>query len=166
MDKKSILAIILVVIVIAVSMIVQNAIINKSEKVTMPEEALAATDAERAEQEALIAELTPQTNSAMQSTGTSSNTEKFVYETDLFSITFDPVGASVSSMMMKEHADADGERVDLIFKGEGHNAFLLYWGDDLSQPLLDVFAYRIEGKKVIFTNSYKDSKSRLGRSKT
>ena len=160
MDKKSILAIILVVIVIAVSMIVQNAIFNKTEKVTMPEEALAAADAERTEQEAIIAELTPQTNSAMQSTGTNRNTEKFVYETNLFTITFDPVGASVSSMMMKEHADAYGEKVDLVFRGEGHNAFLLYWGNDLSQPVLDVFAYRIEGKKVIFTNTYKDSKGK------
>ena len=47
MDKKSILAVILVVIVIAVSMILQTTVFNRTEKVTMPEEALAAADAER-----------------------------------------------------------------------------------------------------------------------
>ena len=159
MDKKSILAVILVVIVIAVSMILQTTVFNRTEKVTMPEEALAAADAEREAQAAIIAELTPQTNSAMNSVGNNKNTEKFTFETDLFTITFDPVGASISSMMMKEHADAYGEKVDLIFRGENdHNAFLLYWGSNLDNPVLDTFAYTISGKKVIFTNDYTDTK--------
>ena len=159
MDKKSILAVILVVLVIAVSLILQTTVFNRTEKVTMPEEALAAADAEREAQAAIIAELTPQTNSAMNSVGNNKNTGKFTFETDLFTITFDPVGASISSIMMKEHADAYGEKVDLIFRGENdHNAFLLYWGSDIENPVLDTFAYTVSGKKVIFTNDYTDTK--------
>ena len=157
MDKKSILAVILVVIVITVSMVLQATVFNRTERVTMPEEALAQADADLAAYDAMVAELTPQTNYAMSSVGNNKNTEKFTFETDLFTITFDPVGASISSIMMKEHADAYGENVDLIFKGENdHNAFLLYWGNDLTKPVLDTFAYTVAGQKVIFTNDYTD----------
>lgn len=81
----------------------------------------------------------------------------FDLETDLFKITFDTKGASISSMMLKEHSNADGRPVDIIFRGEKDpNAFLLYWADDVTSPILDNFSYSVEGKKVIFRNTYKD----------
>lgn len=94
-------------------------------------------------------------NSYCKATVDSAKAETFKYETDLFEIVFDTKGASIKSLTMKEHANADGEHVDLIFKGkDDHNAFLTYWGDDLTQPIDDIFVYEVAGDKVIFKKSY------------
>lgn len=79
----------------------------------------------------------------------------FKYETDYFNITFDTEGASIKSMMLKNHANADGQYVDIVFKGESdNNAFLLYWEDDTEHPVKDAFNYEIAGKKVIFRKTF------------
>ena len=158
MDKKTILAIVLTIVVIVASMIIQvNFFSNPSNAEatsTTQTEAQTPTSTESTTQPAA------ETQKAIAAVTTAKNTSKdeFKFETNLFDITFDPVGASISSLMMKEHSDADGTQVDLVFKGEGdNNAFLLYWGDDVSTPILDAYGYTIDGQKVIFTNDYKDS---------
>lgn len=79
----------------------------------------------------------------------------FSYETDYFNIIFDTNGASIRSMMLKKHANADGQLVDIVFKGDNdNNAFLLYWGDDVKSPVKDAFSYKIDGKKVIFRKTF------------
>jgi len=82
----------------------------------------------------------------------------FKYETEYFDITFDTEGASISSMMLKNHANADGQYVNIVFKGEGdNNAFLLYWGDSTENAVKDAFSYTIDGNKVIFRKTFKKS---------
>ncbi len=160
MDKKTILAVVLVVIVITISMTIQSMFFSPQ-----PAETTATTTTEAtytAEEKQVTAETTQTVNSenisAVVASTNNNSTEKFMFETNLYQITFDPVGASISSLMLKEHEAADGERVDMIFKGEtDNNAFLLYWGDDTKNPILDAFAYTIDGQKVIFSNSYKDA---------
>ena len=150
MDKKTVLAIVLSVIVISVSMTIQSTFFTPVEtydSTTTSQEY--GTEQEQVSAVELIKSATD--NSKL-------STEKFEYETNLYTITFDPVGASIESLVMKEHANADGEHVNLIFKGEeDDNAFLLYWGDDIKNPILDTFAYKVDGKKVIFSNSYTDA---------
>ncbi len=161
MDKRTILAIVLITIVIIGSMVIQATFFSDTSTTAgtaaateVPvsdsgDSATAETTSATAEAETVIAAI---------SSSKVTSTETFKYETNLFDITFDPIGASISSLMMKEHADADGTQVDLVFKGdEDNNAFLMYWGDDLSSPILDAFAYVVDGNKVIFTNDYKDS---------
>ena len=146
MDGKSILAVVLCVVVIFVSMFIQTAFFTDTTTTTPTEQTQTSEIA--TEQE---------TSHVITPVADSNSTDTFVYETDIFEITFDPVGASVKSMIMKDHANADGQHVDLVFKGEGdHNAFLMYWGDDLNTPILDTYAYTIEGSKIIFTHDYKD----------
>lgn len=148
MDGKTILAVILTVVVITVSMVIQT---NNSYKKDAA--AAAALEAEYSNQEESVdqKEVIP----LMKPASDKNSAERFTYETDLYTIEFDPVGASVSALTMKEHADADGEKVQLVFKGENdHNAFLLYWEDDLAYPILDTFAYKIEGDKVVFSHDY------------
>ncbi|MCQ2398244.1 MAG: membrane protein insertase YidC [Sphaerochaetaceae bacterium] len=87
-----------------------------------------------------------------------SKREKFEFKTDVMTVTFDTEGASVSSMLLtdfrKEPAYPEGAEV--VFRGKNDsNAFLTYWGDSTGSPVNDVFDYRIEGKKVIFTNRYR-----------
>ena len=153
MDKRTILAIVLVVIVITVSMVIQTTLFSGNSTQTA---AAATSAAETTESAASAASaLSKSEVKDIVAKSTNNSKEKFTYETDLYEITFDPVGASISSLMMKEHADADGNHVDIVFKGDdGNNAFLMYWGDDLGNPILDTFSYTVQGKKVIFSNTY------------
>ena len=152
MDKRTILAIVLVVIVITVSMVIQTTLFSGNSTQTA---AAATSAAETTEAAASASALSKSEVKDIVAKSTNNSKEKFTYETDLYEITFDPVGASISSLMMKEHADADGNHVDIVFKGDdGNNAFLMYWGDDLGNPILDTFSYTVQGKKVIFSNTY------------
>ena len=155
MDKRTILAIVLVVIVITASMVIQTTLFGGDTTAA----AAATTAGESAQTTAEVVQTEQKPAVKAVDTGNlTRSSEKFTFETDLYEIVFDPVGASISSLMMKEHADADGTHVDLVFNGEnGNNAFLLYWGDDLENPVLDTFAYSVSAGKVIFSNSYTTS---------
>lgn len=146
MDGKSILAVVLCVVVIFVSMFIQTTFFS-TPTTTSDTDTVQTSEGATQQKEAL--EITPVADN--------NSTDTFIYETDVFEITFDPVGASIKSLIMKDHANADGQHVDLIFKGENdHNAFLMYWGDDLTNPILDTYAYVIDGSKIVFTHDYKD----------
>lgn len=152
MDKKTILAIVLTVIVITISMFVQSVFFAPE---TTENTANTTTQTEAQTPVANNATEVKKVDYGAVSKGKNNSSEPFTYETDLYTITFDPSGASISSLIMKEHANADGEHVDLVFRGEGdNNAFLMYWGDDTTTPIVDNFAYTVDGKKVIFTNDY------------
>ena len=152
MDKRTILAIVLVVVVITASMFIQATLFSGNDTQNVTGASATATEETTTE----VSAVTEEKLSAIVSQTSAKSAEKFTLETNLFEISFDPVGASISSLMMKEHADAYGNHVDIIFNGEnGKNAFLMYWGDDLSDPIMDTFAYTVEGLKVTFTNSYK-----------
>jgi len=151
MEKNTIIAVILCVIVISMSMFIQTTFFSTPTSVSS-EEDLSST------------ETTNLHNDVFQITALqdSNSKEKFEYETDIFEITFDPVGASIKSIVMKDHANADGQHVNLIFKGDGdHNAFLTYWGSDLSNPIMDTFSYSIEGSKIVFSHDYEDKKGNI-----
>lgn len=146
MDGKSILAVVLCVVVIFVSMFIQTTFFS-TPTTTSDTDTVQTSEGATQQKESL--EITPVADN--------NSTDTFIYETDVFEITFDPVGASIKSLIMKDHANADGQHVDLIFKGENdHNAFLMYWGDDLTKPILDTYAYVIDGSKIVFTHDYKD----------
>ena len=83
-------------------------------------------------------------------TGTASTREKFSYETDVFIVEFDPVGAAVSSLRLKDHLD-NGQPVEMIFNnGDYPAAFSLYAGDDSTNPIDATFNYRIANVTVDF----------------
>ena len=152
MDGKSILAVVLCVIVIFVGMFVQTTFFSTTTTTT-DTTAQTQTTEETEEQTA---------KTVITALADNNLTDTFTYETDIFEITFDPVGASIKSLIMKDHANADGQHVDLVFKGESdHNAFLMYWGDDLTTPILDTYAYTVDGSKVVFTHDYKDEKGNV-----
>ncbi|MBO7348857.1 MAG: membrane protein insertase YidC, partial [Spirochaetales bacterium] len=157
MEKKTVLAIILITLVLTVSMVIQGTFFTNNTTATATaetEQTQSTPVSEDASQQTAVLER----KAIATSSSATKSLEKFSFETDLYEITFDPVGASIYSMRMREHADADGDHVDLIFKGEsGHNAFLMYWGDDFTNPVLDAFSYTVQGKKVIFSNDYTGS---------
>ena len=78
--------------------------------------------------------------------------QEFTVETEAFSITLDPAGASVSSIRLKNHLESStGEPVELVLRdSSGRNAFLLYPGTGLDDPIEDVFSYEmVEDVNVI-----------------
>lgn len=163
MDKKSLLAVVLVMLVIMITMMIQSNIFggNQNEVSSQDTESTVQENATVAENYAsteVLETAEEEETGIVAVSSTKNSSEKFFFETDFYQIEFDPVGASISSLMLKNHKAADGEQIDMIFKGEnGHNAFLLYWGDDYKNPILDTFSYTVEGKKIIFSNDYKDS---------
>ena len=152
MDKRTILAIVLVVIILTASMVIQATFF--SGDTTASTTAATAEETTQTSAEVAQPEQKP-TVTTVDKGDLNRSSEKFTFETDLYEVVFDPVGASISSLMMKEHADADGNHVDIVFNGEyGNNAFLLYWGDDMANPILDTFAYTVNGNRIIFSNDY------------
>ncbi len=156
MDKKSLLAVVLVMLVIMFTMVYQanrysgnqDTVSTESAEVTVQDNSASAEENVSAEAQQVVEE-----EKGITAVSAQKSSEKFFFETDFYQIEFDPAGASIASLMLKNHKAADGEQIDMIFKGEnGHNAFLLYWGDDYKNPILDVFSYTVEGQKVIFSN--------------
>jgi YidC/Oxa1 family membrane protein insertase len=162
MEKNTIIAVILSVIVITVGMTIQT--------MFYPAQSTTATES--------VEETSPTTDdaalSASQTVVVPSNlaygsqaqgaflpvddqkadAKPFTFSNEVFTITFDPKGASVSSIKLNKHT-TNGEPVELLFKGEsGKNAFLMYAGDDKTNPIDAVFNHTIDGNKVIFTQTF------------
>ena len=163
MEKNTILAIVLSVIVITVGMTLQTMFFS-------PVPAEASPDTTAVEQTVI-----PNTN--LQSASTTyvssslaygsnvegsivpvddsyTNKTKFTYNTDVYSIEFSPEGASVSSIKLLRHTTS-GEPVELLFKGaDDHNAFMMYAGGDKTTPIDAVFHHKIDNNKVVFTKDF------------
>ncbi len=152
MEGKTLLAVVLCVVVLFVSMFIQTTFYSNSTSVSNEEEVVSANVSNTVEKE----------ENKIVALEDSNSKETFKYETNIFEITFDPVGASIKSLVMKDHANADGQHVDLVFKGESdHNAFLTYWGSDLTNPIMDTFSYTVENSRVVFSCDYKDAKGNV-----
>lgn len=154
MDKKSILAIVLCVVVILVgswiSVAKQNNALEAEQQAAVLEEATAADTQKTVVQE------TADWNRSLISGKTETSTEPFHYETDLFDITFDPAGASVSSLKLKKYNE-NGDIIDLLFKGPtDNNAFLMYLGNNTETPITVPFSYQILEDRVVFSQDFTD----------
>lgn len=160
MDKNTIIAIVLSVIVITVAMTIQTTFFAPSPVTTdasLTENVVSANDLSSSP-ELLRASADMAWNSGLPGSfscvGDQSKSQQFEYQTDVFQITFDPTGASVSSIKLKDHLD-DGQPVELLFKGpEDNNAFLMYAGDDRTNPINAVFNYEMRGNEVIFSQTF------------
>ncbi|WP_320129071.1 membrane protein insertase YidC [uncultured Sphaerochaeta sp.] len=165
MDKNTILAIVLSVVVITVGMTIQTSFFTPAPTAS-PQETV-ASDAGQ-EKTTDTVNLSPAKNAmissnlawntdlpgSLVSVGTQGTKSKFVFKTDVFTVEFNPVGASVSSFKLNKHLDK-GEPVELLFKGpKEHDAFLLYAGNDKTNPIDATFRYKINGKKIIFSQDF------------
>lgn len=132
MDRNTIIAIVLSVIVITVGMTIQTAF--------FPPEIPAVAE-EGTVVETIDATLPGESGSSIEATGENPDSTPFTVTAGSYAITFDPKGASVSSIKLTEHLDGE-EPVELIFKdADGENAFMLYVGGDKSQPIDAVFSH-------------------------
>lgn len=143
MDRNTIIAIVLCVVVITVGMTIQTAffappVTNSVE--TIETEIDGSINANNIAIEQKV--------DAFKASGTDGPTNSFIVENETLRITFDPVGGSVSSIKLLMHEE-NNEPVELLFKeADDTNAFMLYYGSDYQSPINDVFDYSIEKKSL------------------
>ena len=153
MDRNTIIAIVLSVIVITVGMGIQTAFFT-------PEMAIPAEEA--AIESAGDGVLPSASGADISPAGTDPDPSPFEVEAGSYIITFDPRGASVSSIKLSEHYD-NGEPVELLFRDpDDENAFMLYAGGNQSDPIDAVFSHTetvsSEGIHIIsFTRDFTSS---------
>ena len=152
MDRNTIIAIILCVIVITVGMTVQQMFAQSSSTTTTETAVTGETVTETAK------------GSVYTAVGKDGSADPFTVTTDSLCVTFDPKGGTISSVHDEEND------VNLLLKEDGdNNAFMLYWGDDKSQAVDDIFDYTtdvkaVSGKsdtitQVTFTRTYREEES-------
>lgn len=96
-----------------------------------------------------------------EETGTEPALDKFHIENDVVDITFNPEGAVVDSVRLKEHK-TDGQPSEFIFKDEDSvGAFMLYAGNDRTNPIDAAFNYNVkelsvEDGKITQVTFYRD----------
>ncbi len=152
MDRNTIIAIILCVIVITVGMTVQQMFAQPSSTT--------------ATETAVTGEAVTETakGSVYTAVGKDGSVDPFTVTTDSLCVTFDPKGGTISSVHDEEND------VNLLLKEEGDsNAFMLYWGDDRTAAVDDIFDYTTEVKtvsgksdsitQVTFTRTYREEES-------
>jgi membrane protein insertase, YidC/Oxa1 family, C-terminal domain len=157
MDRNTIIAVVLSVIVITVGMTLQTVFFAPEVPDTTTVEAIDST-AVAADNASSQGSATPAFAGSFVPIGKDEKASTFIVENEVMSITFDTAGASVSSIKLKDHLD-QGQPVDVLFKTEDmDNAFLLYVGAYPNKPLKEVYAYNIEDKgditRVSFARDY------------
>lgn len=146
MDRNTILAIILSVIVITVGMTVQTVFFPMDT-------AIAETEVQTVEEN--VTSVSSVISSPATPKNTVTDTNPFTVETDAMTVTFDPYGASVSSIKMKKHLDASKEPVEILLTDGGKgNAFLMYRSNDTSAPITDAFSHSIEERGDLILVSF------------
>ncbi len=65
-----------------------------------------------------------------------------VKETDLFALAFTTVGGDLTSVRLKQHHDVDGTEVELVLRPEQHRFFSVSFGGFRTEPVDAVFSFQ------------------------
>lgn len=155
MDRNTIIAIVLSVIVITVGMTINMVFFP-------PEYVDAGTQTTQTVDPASM----PSGGAVITAVGEEGDSQPFTVTTQAFEMTFDPAGASVESIRLFNHRESTtGEPVELLVKdSSGRNAFLLYTDESFSDPVDAVFDYVIDDSddevvSVVFTRDFESDGS-------
>ncbi len=140
MDKKTVLAVILLSILftafLAVGQKTQPQQQSNQSQASLEKEASQANESALREQESIIAQA-----------ANNAQAQKHVAETDLYRIEFSTYGASITSLQLKGYTDKEGP-VEMIQKGaeDDWGAFLMYFAkDNQGKPFYGPFTYQDKG---------------------
>jgi len=145
MDKKTLLAVILSVVIIVGSMIIQN-ILYPTEKTKAPQETMSSAAKPQAEEQKTASAETPaqtaegktvtQNESIPAATGfvepLKENIEKrtISIDTDYFKIDFSNAGGTIKSLKLKRYHNADGKPVEIVLsENSGKYPFSIHFGN-------------------------------------
>lgn len=152
MDKKTLLAIVVAVVVITIGFFIQSRITeNRKQESDVTEaeirEETPEPAAEREVQPGPTAVVSVE-DSDVEPVEPEEDLEKreIVEETELYIITFSTEGGTIRSLKIKNHLEKDGKPVDMIYRGEsGMDAFELHFGRPDVQPVDALFQYKQVG---------------------
>ena len=131
MDRNTIIAVILCVIVITVGMAYQQTLLSNE---------FVETETTEVTENIPVPVLA---SSSFSPLGTDGDSSTFNISSESLDITFNPKGGTIESIYDKTND------VNLILTEDGdNNAFMLYWGKDKSSPIDDVFDYSVETKEI------------------
>ena len=169
MDKNTVLAIVLSVVVIVAGLTIQTTFfppepVPHVQNVSTGQVVQPVTTGNT--QSSTIQQSVPSSYAAVQNgwnsnlpgsfaqTGEDSSSNPFTFETNVFIVKFDPKGAAISSLRLKDHLD-DGVPVEMIFNdGSAPPAFSLYAGNDTTNPINASFNHSISGNEVRFSQEF------------
>ena len=136
MDRNTIIAIVLSVIVITVGMTVQS--------VFFTPEMAEPVSVEASEASGETSYVPAETSSGITALGAEPDTSPFEVRSGEYIITFNPAGAGISSIKLANHLDK-GEPVELLFRGDDDpDAFTMYAGNGTSIPVDVSFEHKTE----------------------
>ncbi len=169
MDKNTVLAIVLSVIVIVGGLAVQTTFFPPEPIPQVQTTSSGQTQqgvATSSAQSSNVQQSAPTSYAAAQNgwnskfpgsfvqTGQDGQQNTFTYETNVFIVEFDPKGAAIASLKLKKHLD-DGSPVEMIFNdGSSPPAFSLYAGNDTTNPIDASFNYSVKGNEVRFSQEF------------
>jgi YidC/Oxa1 family membrane protein insertase len=138
MEKNTIIAVILCVIVISAGYFVQAIFFPVEEPQVVQQDKAAPAPEEVAPEAADSAEPVQVQVNIAPDTGSYQDVN---VETDVFSAVLTTKGGAVKSIKLKGHAEKEGQNLEMIYRKESQmNAFELYFGDINGQPLSGAFA--------------------------
>ena len=159
MDKRTLLAVVLSVVVISVGFMLQSLIFPPKPS----EETAISTDADALQEQRLqvtegagstgsdsgtqTVTTQPTTTTKIIPTGDVDDRERTVsLETELLKIVFSNRGGEIVSIQLKDHDDK-GEPVDMIYRGDSDvGAFFINFGGTNAEPVDAIFEYRRRGE--------------------
>ena len=146
MDRRTLIAVGLSVVVIVGSLLIQTFLFPA------PDDALGlggtasapATDGEPTTAIAASADIFAPVASTVTASGedTPVGSRLITKETDLFSLVFSTAGGDLTSMRLKQHHDVDGTDVELVLRPEQHHFFSIAFGSFRTQPVDAVFSFQ------------------------
>lgn len=149
MDKKTLLAIVVAVVVITIGFFIQSRITeNRKQESGIIEqdvrEEAPETAAVEGETEAGPTALVSVQEDEVEQVASDEDLEnrEIVEETEFYRITFSTEGGTIRSLKLKEHLEKNGKPVDMIFRGESEmDAFEIHFGRPNVEPVDEVFEY-------------------------
>lgn len=155
MEKNTLLAVVLSVIVITIGFMVQNILyppepIPQAPTAERPQDQEPLTESPapaESERTTPVQPEAPAQTSAQPVLGNAAralpregiSSSMVQYQNDLMQVEFDPAGARITSMRLTEHLDGN-QPVEMIKRGEtDRGAFELHFGTDQAQPVTDLF---------------------------
>jgi YidC/Oxa1 family membrane protein insertase len=171
MDRRTVIAVVLAVLVIIGSMLVNQLIAARKKPAALPPEkpateqpAIPAVEPAAQPAAPAAAGAQPQPGAPAASTGAMAALpaeelaeQSFVLETQVLRVVFSNRGGVVTSLKLKDYKNLDGTPVEMVFSGEtGRYPFSIHFGDANAPSVNDLFQFERSstGNSVSFYRSF------------
>ena len=146
MDRRTLIAVGLSVVVIVGSLLLQTFLFPTPEGGLgiAPETAPATADGAQSAVDRVGVDVFAPEASVVTPAGedTPAGDRLIIKETDLFTLVFATAGADLTSLRLKQHRDVDGEPVNLVLRPQEHRFFTVSFGSFRTTPVDAAFSFQ------------------------